>query len=202
MVEPIYGEYLRNNDGTHLDSKIVDDKLLQERYSSVIIYPLSQYDLSTGHIGKSFVRLLAKEIDGVRERKWNIEKLMCFVSMILQRSPDFKGVSNIKRRIRQRILEWEEKKLEKLISSTIICAEAYLNRKRGGLDTKERAQLFSFLIYRGEIREAIRVICERETGGIMLPGDVDLKTGDLVKKTLESKHPEGQAVSVENLPGF
>ena len=105
LVEPIYGEYLRNNDGTHLDSKIVDDKLLQERYSSIIIYPLSQYDLSTRHIGKSFVRLLAKEIDGVRERKWNIEKLMCFVSMILQRSLDFKGVSNIKRRIKQRILE-------------------------------------------------------------------------------------------------
>ena len=36
----------------------------------------------------------------------------------------------------------------------------------------------------------------------MLPGDVDSKTGDLVKETLKSKHLEGLDVSVENLPEF
>ena len=36
----------------------------------------------------------------------------------------------------------------------------------------------------------------------MLPEDVDSKTGDLVKETLKSKHPESRDVSVENLPEF
>ena len=64
-------------------------------------------------------------------------------------------------------------KFEMLNSSTIICAEAYVNRKRGGFNTKERGKAFSSLICRGEIREGIRYICERESGGIMLPGDLD-----------------------------
>ena len=70
LAEVFDGEYLRNNDGTHLDGNIVDDKVWQERYCSIIIYPLSQYDLpANGPIGKSFLLLLAKEIDGLRERK-------------------------------------------------------------------------------------------------------------------------------------
>ena len=127
---------------------------------------------------------------------------MCFMSMILHRSPDLKGVGNIKRRIKQRILDWNDKKYEMLNSSTIICAEAYMNRKRGGLNTEERAKAFSSLICRGKIREDIRYICEQESGGIMLLGDVDSKTGNLIKETLKSKYPEGRDVSVENLPEF
>ena len=83
LAEVFDGEYLRNNDGTHLDGKIVDDKVWQERYRSIITYPLSQYDLPNGKIGKSFLHLLAKEIDGVRERKWNMEKVGSFMSMII-----------------------------------------------------------------------------------------------------------------------
>ena len=102
---------------------------------------------------------------------------MCFISMILQRSPDLKEVGNVKRWSKQRILEWKEKKYEMLNSRTIICAEAYMNRKRGGINTKERARAFSSLICRSKIREDIRYIYERESGGIMLPGDVDSKQG-------------------------
>ena len=36
----------------------------------------------------------------------------------------------------------------------------------------------------------------------MLPGDVDEKTGDLVKEILESNHLEGWDVKVESLPEF
>ena len=60
-----------------------------------------------------------------------------------------KGVGNIKRKLKQRILEWEKNKFEMLNSSTIICAETYVNRKRGGLNTKERGKAFSSLIYKG-----------------------------------------------------
>ena len=47
LVDVFDCEYLRNNDGAYLDGKIVDDKVWQERYRSIIIYPLSQYDLPT-----------------------------------------------------------------------------------------------------------------------------------------------------------
>ena len=101
-TEVFDGEYIRNNDGIYLDGKIMDDK---------VIYPLSQYDLSNGSIGNPFLHLLPKEIDEVRETKWNMEKVMCFMLMILQKSPDLKGVGNIKDRIKQRILEFGGKEI-------------------------------------------------------------------------------------------
>ena len=77
-----------------------------------------------------------------------------------------------------------------------------MNRKRGGINTQERTNAFSSLIRKGKIREGVRFICERESGGIMQRGDIDSKIGDLVKETLKSKHPNGRDVSVENLPEF
>ena len=35
-----------------------------------------------------------------------------------------------------------------------------------------------------------------------MPGDIDSKTGDLVSKTLMSKHPDGRDVNVESIPIF
>ena len=77
LAEVFDGEYIRANDGTQLDGGIVDDNLWQVNYRRIIIYPLSQYDLPSGPVGKLFVRLLLAEIDGVRERKWNMEKFLC-----------------------------------------------------------------------------------------------------------------------------
>ena len=52
------------------------------------------------------------------------------------------------------------------------------------------------------MRAAIRYASEREKGGILMPGDVDEKTGDLVSETLESKHPIGRDVKINILPIF
>ena len=91
LAEVFDGKNIQNNDGTHLDCEIVDDKVWQEKYSSIIIYPLSQYDIPKGPIWKSFLQLIAKEIGRVWESKWNMEKVTCFISMIIHRSPDLKG---------------------------------------------------------------------------------------------------------------
>ena len=110
-------------------------------------------------------------------------------------------MTNIKRKIKQRMFEWEEKS-GILHSSTVICAEVYLNHKRKSLNTKERVKALYSLIWGGEVRTAIRYVSERETGEIMLPGNVDGKTGDIVKETLELKHLEGRNALVETLPDF
>ena len=52
------------------------------------------------------------------------------------------------------------------------------------------------------MRAAIRYASEREKGGILMPGDVDKKTGGLVSETLESKHPVGRDVKISSLPIF
>ena len=41
LAKQFDGEYIRNNDGTHLDGGISDDLIWQERYKRMIVYPLS-----------------------------------------------------------------------------------------------------------------------------------------------------------------
>ena len=123
------GECIRNNDGSYLDGGIKNDNVWQQRYKDIIIYPLQQYDLPNGPIGKAFILKLADEINGVLARKWNMERVLCFISMVLQTSSDIKGTANVKRRSKQRIVEWNEGKFDMLGSSTIMCAEAQMSRK-------------------------------------------------------------------------
>ena len=125
-----------------------------------------------------------------------------FMSMILQTSPDVKGTSNIRKGIKNRIANWIDKKFQVLASSTVLCAEAQMNRIRGIVTIKERAKIFSALICRGKMRAAIRYAGEREKGGILMPGDVGEKTGDLVSEILESKHPVVRDVKISSLPIF
>ena len=89
-----------------------------------------------------------------------------------------------------------------LTSSTILCAEAKMRQKRGHSSAKERAKVFTALVYRGKIWSAMRCACERDKGGFLMPGDIDSKTGDLVSETLKTKHPDGRNVNVESIPIF
>ena len=81
-------------------------------------------------------------------------------------------------------------------------AEAQMSKKQNELNEKERDKVFSRMISRGKIRAAIRYISEREKGGILMPGDTNEKTGDLIKETLAAKHPEARDVDMTNLPDF
>ena len=52
------------------------------------------------------------------------------------------------------------------------------------------------------MRAVIRYASEREKGGILMPGDVDEKSGNLVNEILESKHPIGRDVKISSFPIF
>ena len=59
-------------------------------------------------VGRSYVETLAAEINGVLERKWNMDRPLCLLAVTLQRSPDVRGASNVRARIKQRLREWVE----------------------------------------------------------------------------------------------
>ena len=74
--------------------------------------------------------MISNELDGVRERKWNMEKVFCFMSVTLQTSPGIKRATHIKCRIKQRLEEWDKEKYYMLVSNTVMWAEAQMGRKR------------------------------------------------------------------------
>jgi hypothetical protein len=55
---------------------------------------------------------------------------------------------------------------------------------------------------RGEVRSAVRYLTDREKGGVMLPKDIDEKTGDTVIEVLRSKHPDAKTPSLTSLSSY
>ena len=55
---------------------------------------------------------------------------------------------------------------------------------------------------RGKLQSAVRWITERETGGVLQPGDRNEKTGDRVLEVLRAKHPEARTPTAACLESY
>ena len=66
----------------------------------VLVCFLNQrYDAPSRKVGKIFVGILYLELDGVRDRKCNTERVIAFQSVILQRAQGVKNSAQIRKRI-------------------------------------------------------------------------------------------------------
>ena len=162
IAEVFDGNCIRSNDGTHRHGDIKDNDKWQMRFRSLVELPLHLYDLSNDSTGKSFIRILSDELDGVRGRKWNMERPLCFIASVLQKSENIKGASIFNKWIQNRTNAWNEEKFSALSSSVVKYVEAMMGRKQENLDAKERAKVLSTILCRGEISAAVRYINERE----------------------------------------
>ena len=61
--------------------------------------PTERYDAPSGKVGKIFVGILSVELDGVCARKWNLERVILFQSVILQRAQGINNSAQICKRI-------------------------------------------------------------------------------------------------------
>ena len=66
------------------------------------------------------------------------------MSMILQTTSDVKGTANTRRRVKQRLVEWDEEKFDILGLSTIRCTQELKSRKKDGL--KKKTKVLSSMI--------------------------------------------------------
>ena len=74
---------MHQNPGDHLDGVIAEDIKWQARCKKLFCMPTQCYDAPSGKVGKIFVGILSVELDGVRARKWNAERVIVFQSIIL-----------------------------------------------------------------------------------------------------------------------
>ena len=198
----VYGDYIHQNDGTHLDGGIKDDAVWQEYWRRLVTLPPQRYDVPSGPIGRRFVRLLTKELEGIKSRKWNSEKFLVYQMVILQRSKEVSGAGNIKRRLSKRMDAWEAGKFLMLVQDTERTALAQLAKAQGSSTPEQRAKVYARLVLQGKLRAAVCWITEREKGGILLPDEKDEKTGDTVLEVLQSKHPDARPPDAENFKAY
>ena len=65
--------------------------------------------------------------------------------MILQTTSDVKGTANTRRRVKQRLVEWDEEKFDILGLSTTRCTQELKSRKKDGLNEKKTKVLSSMI---------------------------------------------------------
>ena len=146
-----------------------------------------------------FVGTLWVEIQGVRDRRWNSERFIVFHTVILQQAHHVTASHAIRHRIAKRLDAWGEGKHAMLVGNTLRSCKEYLNAARREEMAEHRAQTYHCLVLRGKLWLAVRWIIERETGGVLQPGERCAKMGDWVLEVIRAKHLEARTLTASCL---
>ena len=118
-LRSVLGDYPHQNDGTHLNGGIADDRTWQRRWRLVVAEAMALYRVPSGRVGKRFIQMLTDEWRGVRERKWNAERPLIAAAVILQKKAGVRTAKEIKRRIDLRVSFWLEGRHRGLIDDAL-----------------------------------------------------------------------------------
>ncbi len=207
MLIQVYGDTIHANDGTHLDGGVgvANDRAWQRRYLKVIAGPHQFYRLPRGKVGNRFLDILLSEWKGCRERKWNSERPLCFPACILRK---LQGVKKSAREIRDILSHnmdaWEAGRFDTLVAAV----EQQWRRGDGHQPSTTEEQLdslgrrYNHMVQEGKLKEAVRMITEREGGSLYRPDDNDTKTGKPVLEVLQSKHPNAVIPTVDHFDTY
>ena len=186
-----------------IPSSIPEDKIWQDRWTTLVNLPTQRYDLPSGAVGRRFIKMLTTEMAGIKARKWNSERMIVFTIVMLQRERDVIKRRDIIKRITKRMDLWEAKKHSTLINDTLRSNLTLQKpRKKSNEPADHTEKVFARLLLQGKLRQAVRWVTGREKGGVLHPTDIDAKTGKPVAEVLESKHPVPMDTKSEDLQGF
>ena len=93
--------------------------------------PTQRYDAPSRKVGDRFVGILSVELDGVHARKWNVERVIIFQSVILQCAQDFNNYTQIRKRILFQMDLWNRGAFDELVKDTYNSAMGYLGNLVG-----------------------------------------------------------------------
>jgi hypothetical protein len=188
LLDGVYGDHPHTNDGRHLDGEIPDDHRWQRRWRRLAYISPTHYSAPKGRVGRQFIATLAREFRGVRERRWNSERPLVFVSVVLQTTSGVRRARDIRKRLEQRMRLWDQGRYGALVDDT----EAEVQGRIGtGLppDEETKARAYNARVLSGRIRSAVRTITRRGDGGVLQPDAACTKTGRPVLEVLRAKHP-------------
>ena len=118
--------------------------------------PHRMYYPPQGRIGKSLVSLWAKELRGVRERKWNSERPLVFLAVVLRRRPGCTRSRDIKRRVEHRLALWEQGKFDALVQDATRMALISAGSGLRTVDPESKARAYNSKVLDGKVSAAVR----------------------------------------------
>jgi hypothetical protein len=79
MMDKVYaGDHVHQNPGTHLRGDIPDDKMWQDYWRRLIVFPSQTCDAPSDAVGHRFIEMLADMLAGIQARKMNAEQFIVF----------------------------------------------------------------------------------------------------------------------------
>ena len=85
-LQEVYGDWVHANPGTHLDKGVHNNLVWKAWWRDLAVMPSRRYDVPSGRVGRRFVGMLGEELKGMWNRQWNLERLIVFQTVILQRA--------------------------------------------------------------------------------------------------------------------
>jgi hypothetical protein len=77
--------------------------------------------------------------------------------------------------------------------------EARLLKGQDRQSPEQQARVFQMKMLKGDLRGAVKHLTETEKGGVLVPDQIDKKTGFTVKEVLQLKHPSATMPRPSNL---
>jgi len=192
LLDSVFGDHVHANDGTQLSGDVPEDPLWQRRWRKLVAYSPQRYEVPKGRIGQRFLSMLAAEFDGIIARKWNSERPLVFVAVVLQTQAGVSRAQDIRARIESRLNIWEEGRIVALLNDTIVQLRSQPSAGGARRDQESEARSFNAKVLSGRLCSAVRTLTHRSGGGVMMPDDLCTKTGRPVAEVMQDKHPAGR----------
>ena len=113
--------------------------------------------------------------------------------VIMKRVRLVTGDKNIFARINDQLDSWKGGAFDELVCDSYAGATGYLGRDRRNQSADQHHRTLKNIVLRGKLREAVRLVCERESGGVLLPNEMASDKTGIMEETattvLAKKHP-------------
>jgi hypothetical protein len=204
-LHAVYGDYIHANPGTHLDGGIADDDFWQDSYRRLTVRSPTLWQIPYGtnwKVSVAIVRTLMSLVNGLVDRKHNLENYLVFWIVMLQKTRRAKKTGSMNKLIAARLKDWEAGKYESLVTSAEAAIRTFTTTRFGTASPEERAQTFHRKVTQECVGSAVKYLANRDSGGVLSPSAVDELSGKLVLEVLQDKHPEAHNPDLEDFPDF
>ena len=107
---------------------------------------------------------------------------------------------DIRAAVQQRLRMWQNNKFDALVDDTELTAWSNASTHSKTTSADNAARKFNAKLISGRLRQAVRELTSKTGGGVLMPRDIDAKTGLPVIKVLAKKHPTAREPGALALP--
>ena len=173
-------------------------KDIDAAYDIVVRWKRNLFKVPYGNIGKKFVselaRLFREYANSSALEAVALKAAMTMPSLLLQKPHNKSKEKENSACLERRLSLWLEGDISALLKEGQSIQDRLKHPLPVNSENDRRAQTFGKLVMQGKVRDAIRLLSDSSSSGVLLSTDKCQATGQSVRDVLAAKHPPGQEV--------